>query len=115
MKTAFFAAALLIANFAHASFNTDVPGKAVRCHVANTTIAINKARTQITVTYAYDPGHPEVYNVLANGRTSDGDTFVTYEGQPVGSGDSVLLSFDDQGDQLAYGHDAANPIPLKCH
>jgi hypothetical protein len=91
---------------AHAGYNSDVEGKAVRCTAPQTVVIINAARTRITVIDAIDPGHPEKYDVVD--RDTDGDTMISY----ISQGNDVVLSFDDQGDTLTYRGQA--PLNLKC-
>jgi len=115
MKKTFFVLTMLVAGTVHASYNSNVPGKSVRCTGPQVVVIINKARTEITVINANDPGHPEKYQVLADGKFTDGDTMVSYRGSDNSEDPSYVdLNFDDQGDSLVYREDAENPIKLKC-
>jgi hypothetical protein len=110
--------AALLSTSAFASYNTDVPEKAIQCVNGNLTVKIDAKRSQILLISAYDPSHPEKYNVEPQVDT-DGDTFRSYTGIEVSIDPEtvVTLTFDDRGDTLVVRHDADvdAPIKLKCH
>jgi hypothetical protein len=91
---------------AHASYNTDGSEKAIRCTATQTVVIVNAARTELTIIDTIDSGHPEKYAIV--NRSSDGDTFVTYNTDTAG----LSVSFDDQGDTLTYP--GQRPLRLKC-
>lgn len=110
MKTllAILTLTLVSAGAAHAEYSSNKLGKAVTCKGTEIVVKINAARTMITVIDAYDPGHPEVYDVVEH--QSDGDTYVSY----ISLGEEVTLSFDDQGDNLVYATGGNTALPLQC-
>jgi len=91
-----------------ADYNTDAPGKSIRCTAPGMVVVMDRARTIIKETDAIDPGHPEVYTVTQ--RETDGDTSISYEA--LNEDDEVVLTFDDQGDTITY--DGNDPIALNC-
>jgi hypothetical protein len=100
-------AAIATVQTAHADYNTDGLDRTITCKAGNLSVSINARRTQITVTSAYDPAHPDTY--LVGKRDTDGDTFVSY----VAQDDAVTLSFDDQGDSV-YFKDSNQTSSVKC-
>lgn len=116
MKTTVLFFSMLVTSLAHASYNSNKEGMAVRCTSSQLSVSLNKARSEITVIKYMDMDkvRSEKYLIPSYGKDSDGDTFVTYLGIPSSknSGISVELSFDDQGDTLTYRDE--NPIQLKC-
>lgn len=98
---------LLTGAFANASFNTDAHEGAVKCTAGNFNVSINAKRNVLKDWSSFDPGHPETFDVVRG--DSDGDTFVEYETKDK----SVVLSFDDRGDQITF-RDTKETIKLKC-
>jgi hypothetical protein len=111
MKTLTLTAmAILFAPLAHADFNSDAAGKSVRCVGHQTIVVLDKARTEIMVIDAIDPGHPAKYKITK--RESDGDSFVSYKGKEIGGTDEATVSLDDRGDEIVYKD--GSKMALKC-
>lgn len=109
MKSILVIPAILLAGLsARADFNSDSPGKSVRCTGTGTVVIADKARKVIKVIDLIDPGHPSQYKIVH--RESDGDTETTY----TSDRDEVELTFSDRGDTLVYTGPRPTVLPLTC-